>query len=316
MRGNVSGSQWTTPSVGKGMCGASSTVTGRSCLAGNRVVPIDGTPPGTVLLRAGMARFDDPRLAACRRQGFAECRRRAQGAWNSFQAASQSFSVRFSTAPEPHAGSATKARLLSSARMSWVLRARRRANASGRPWAIVCGRIAIESAPPTAAAKACNGRAQYVCLGILFRHHSVGGFRMNGRSRRAGAAQASCRRVHSRRICPYLGNGEELVLIDGKSKADVRSSIYDRLARLFEEPEMASSNGQHWRRVPAPRWRQHCGRPGHRPQAQFPADRMRKSLKVIAATRLSAPQRSCAGGPYPPAWQRDRCRARSSVSSD
>ena len=75
-------------------------------------------------------------------------------AWNSLHALSQSASVRASTAPEPQAGSATKSRWLSAIMTSCVLRAIRRAKASARPWATVCGSTETELAPPTPAAKA------------------------------------------------------------------------------------------------------------------------------------------------------------------
>ncbi len=55
-------------------------------------------------------------------------------------------------APEPAPGSDTFARLDSSSRMSCVLRATRRAKASGSPHAALCGRTAILSAPPRPAA--------------------------------------------------------------------------------------------------------------------------------------------------------------------
>ena len=55
-------------------------------------------------------------------------------------------------APEPAAGSETFARFDSSSKMSCVLRATRRANASGRPSAAVCGSTVTLSAPATPAA--------------------------------------------------------------------------------------------------------------------------------------------------------------------
>ena len=55
--------------------------------------------------------------------------------------------------PEPAAGSDTLARLDSSSSTSWVLRAARRANASGKPSASVCGSTVMLLAPPRPAEK-------------------------------------------------------------------------------------------------------------------------------------------------------------------
>jgi hypothetical protein len=72
---------------------------------------------------------------------------------NSVHAASQSACVRLSMPPEPAAGSDTFDRLDSSRRTSCVLRATRRANASGNPSASVWGSTVIASAPASPAAK-------------------------------------------------------------------------------------------------------------------------------------------------------------------
>ena len=72
--------------------------------------------------------------------------------WNSDQAASHSSCVRLSMPPEPAAGSDTLARLDSSSKMSCVLRATRRAKASGSPSASVCGSTVTALAPARPAA--------------------------------------------------------------------------------------------------------------------------------------------------------------------
>ena len=68
-------------------------------------------------------------------------------------AAAASCSVSDSTYQEPPAASVTRARLDSSDRIDWVLRAMRRAKSSDRPIAASNGVTVIASAPPTAAAK-------------------------------------------------------------------------------------------------------------------------------------------------------------------
>ena len=91
--------------------------------------------------------------------------------WNIDQAAAQSSSVSASIAPEPAAGSATRARFDSSRSTSCVLRAARRANASGRPSGAVCGSTVIASAPPKPAAATAIGGAEHVHVRIAPRHH-------------------------------------------------------------------------------------------------------------------------------------------------
>lgn len=77
----------------------------------------------------------------------------ASSCWNQFQAAWASSSVNCSTYQEPPAGSITLPRCDSSSRIAWVLRAIRRAKASGRPRAVSKGSTVTASAPPTPAAR-------------------------------------------------------------------------------------------------------------------------------------------------------------------
>ncbi len=76
---------------------------------------------------------------------------RASMSWNTSQAFCASSLVNCSTNQEPPAGSLTRPRLLSSWQTIWMLRATRRANASGLPSAKVKGRTQMASAPPSAA---------------------------------------------------------------------------------------------------------------------------------------------------------------------
>ncbi len=86
--------------------------------------------------------------------------------WNSAQAFPASWSVSASTYQEPCAGSITRAAALSSCSTRCVLRAMRRANASGLPSAQVKGSTVIASAPPNAAP------AQATVVRSMFTHGS------------------------------------------------------------------------------------------------------------------------------------------------
>src|SRR6202044_3433318 len=72
--------------------------------------------------------------------------------WKIDQAVAQNSLVSASTAPEPAAGSATRAKFDSSRSTRWVLRATRRAKGSGRPGGAVGGSPGLASAPPNPAA--------------------------------------------------------------------------------------------------------------------------------------------------------------------
>ncbi len=86
--------------------------------------------------------------------------------WNSAQAALARSSVSVSTYHEPCAGSVTRAAALSSWSTSWVLRAMRRAKASGLPSAQLNGSTVMASAPPKAAP------AQAMVVRRMFTHGS------------------------------------------------------------------------------------------------------------------------------------------------
>lgn len=67
---------------------------------------------------------------------------------------------------------------------------------------------------------------------------------MDGCGRRGNAAgllQASPEAAQR----PELGDGQELVLIDGDGKTDMRGGVDNRLARFLEQAEMARCDGQH-----------------------------------------------------------------------
>ncbi len=86
--------------------------------------------------------------------------------WKNPQPARASSSVSRSTYQEPPAGSTTRERWDSSMRMEEVLRAMRRANASGRPSASSKGRTVTASAPPTPAPR------QAMVVRSMFTHGS------------------------------------------------------------------------------------------------------------------------------------------------
>ena len=149
MRGN--GSNADAEDGGSVTGATSSTDTGVSARSGKSLVPVNAS------LRRATAAWRAARTAAtfcwimpCSSAAHAPPARSIS--WNWVQAARQSCSVMSSTPPAPAAGSVTRARFDSSSRTSWVLRAIRRANRSGRPSAMVNGSTVMASAPPRPAA--------------------------------------------------------------------------------------------------------------------------------------------------------------------
>lgn len=118
------------PPAGAGGTGSRST--GRSSSSGNSLTPVTGS------LRRARSFLRASQVAAIRSATSPEPSAAAWPparsiSWKNDQAASASSSVSRSTYQEPPAGSMTRARCDSSSRIVEVLRAMRRANASGRP---------------------------------------------------------------------------------------------------------------------------------------------------------------------------------------
>ena len=151
MRGSGSAVTAAALSFGAATFATSSTAAGASCKLGKSLVPVSAS------LRRAIAFSRSARTAATffwtiPLSSAAQTPPAFSISWNCAQAAAHSLLVRSSMAPEPAAGSATRNRLDSSSRMSCVLRAVRRAKASGRPSAAVCGSATMLSAPPNPAA--------------------------------------------------------------------------------------------------------------------------------------------------------------------
>jgi len=135
-----------------GGSGAGSRRTAGSARLGNSLTPVTGSRRcARSSLRAAQVRAI--RSPTSPDDSAAACPPARSISWNQAQAARASSSVRLSTYQEPPAGSITRARCDSSTRIAWVLRAIRRAKASGRPSALSKGCTVTASAPPTPAAR-------------------------------------------------------------------------------------------------------------------------------------------------------------------
>ena len=138
-------------------------------------------------------------LEAAGAQSARRRRRSPSSAWNTDQPFSHSACVSASKTPAPAAGSATKPRCDSSSRMSCVLRASRRASASGRPraWRERQHADAVGAAEPGGE----RGRraAHHVDVRVARAHRPPGAFGVDARRRGAEAASLRARVAHIRR---------------------------------------------------------------------------------------------------------------------
>ena len=158
-------------------------------------------------------------------------RRRLRSPETALQAAAHSLAVRSSMAPEPAAGSATRHRLDSSSRMSCVLRATRRANASGRPSAAVCGKRHDAVGAAESGGGDCDGGAQHVHVGVALGHHPPGGFGGDvSRLRRKTAGLLDARPQFPQRA--EFGDGEKFVGVGRQPEIDHAARGIERHARL------------------------------------------------------------------------------------
>lgn len=189
------------PPVGGSGAGARST--GFSVRWGNSLTPVIGSRRvASFALRAAQvpARrspiVPDPRAAR-----WPPARSMS---WKNSQAACASSSVSRSTYQEPPAGSITRERCDSSMRTVEVLRAIRRANASGRPSASSNGSTVTLSAPPTPAASVATVVRSMFTHGsrrVIITVEVTACWRWAPASR---APQTSATRAHSRRAARSL----------------------------------------------------------------------------------------------------------------
>ena len=161
----------------------------------------------------------------------------------SAQALAASSAVSASKPPAPAAGSATFARLASSIRISCVLRAMRRAKASGRPIAWVNGRTVIASAPPIPAATGGDRAAQNIGPGITRAHHAPGGFGVDAHRRRGEAAGLLDARPQQPQR-PEFGDAQEYLGIRRQAERNHRARRRERDAGLFERPQIGEGRRQ------------------------------------------------------------------------
>ncbi len=190
---------------------------GSSARSGKSLVPTKLSLRRATLALALGAHLGDGASGSIRTRARWRCRRRARSPGTASRRLRKAASVSASMAPEPAAGSATRWMLASSMRMVCVLRAMRRANASGTPSAALNGSTVMASAPPTAARERGDGAAHDVPVRIALGHHAPR--RLGGDEGRLGLEPASV--LDPRPELPEgaeLGDGEELVLVGGETE--------------------------------------------------------------------------------------------------
>ena len=157
----------------------------------------------------------------------------------------------------------------------------------------------IESAPPTAAAKAAPGRAQHVHARLAPAHRPPRGFGMDRKvAVDAGGLQ---RALEQQAHGAQLGDGEELVGVGGKRHADARRRTVGRQAAASNRRRLFDHGRQHRRQFLRLR------RAGRVPDATV-GQRQRAGDGTgepgeFAHRRL---WRRAAGRPPPPQWDRRR----------
>ena len=216
-------------------------------------------------------------------------------------------SVSRSTYQEPPAGSITRARCDSSSRIVDVLRAIRRANASGSPSAWSNGSTVTESAPPTPARQTGHRRAQHVHPRIAPRHH-------HRRRHRVLALRAGGRRPRTpRRPAPTAGARRAAWRWSGTGRRWPRTGTPAGRRPLRRRAPPRSAPADRRRRSPA-----NCpapGRPSRRPRGTAARPRSTPAARdTPARTARPSARRPPASGALPragragPAGRRRDCR--------